>query len=235
MPMILEGIVTTVNADGRPHAAPMGPETDEQVSYLVLKPYEDSTTLSNLRRNGRGVFHVTDDVELLAQAAVGQLQLHVRGHATSATDAPTNKLPGCYAQPAPEQAGYFLENCCRWFAFHVVAIDATQPRARLQCVIDARGSEREFFGFNRAKHAVVEAAILATRVHLIPCEEMRREFDRLRVIVAKTGGDCERRAFEFLERHIRQVSMNIPWEAATKPPAGQRHDPALPAAAPRAE
>ena len=49
----------------------MGPEVDCGMQRLVLKPFRTSTTYANLKRTGQGVFHVTDDVELLAQAAVG--------------------------------------------------------------------------------------------------------------------------------------------------------------------
>ncbi len=58
---------------------------------------------------------------------------------------------------------------------------------------------RDFWGFNRAKHAVVEAAILATRMHLIPHDEIAAEFRKLRVIVTKTGGPAEFEAMDFLE------------------------------------
>jgi len=230
MPMILEGIVTTANAGGTPHAAPMGPETDEEISYLVLKPFQDSTTFRNLRRTGSGIFHVTDDVELLAQAAVGHLRLQVHRQPATPQDAATSQSSAWYVQPAPEQTGYLLENCCRWFRFHVVAVDDSQPRARLECAIDARGSRREFFGFNRAKHAVVEAAILATRAHLIPAEELQREFERLRILVEKTGGGSEKRAFEFLEWHLRQAETNVAAEASSNPLCEPR-DPAFPSSA----
>jgi hypothetical protein len=59
------------------------------------------------------------------------------------------------------------------------------------------------FGFNRAKHAVLEAAILATRTHLIPPAEIEKEFERLRVIVNKTAGPQETEAFALLEAHVR--------------------------------
>ena len=68
-----------------------------------------------------------------------------------------------------------------------------------------RGVVREFFGFNRGKHAVVEAAILATRVDLLESEFLAAEFQRLRVLVEKTGGDAERRAFEFLQAYLDEA------------------------------
>ena len=83
---ILEGIVTTLNVDGSVNISPMGPIVDDALDRLWLRPFKTSTTYQNLKRTGRGVFHVTDDVELLAQAAVGQPSSLPRYAATPAGD-----------------------------------------------------------------------------------------------------------------------------------------------------
>ena len=67
------------------------------------------------------------------------------------------------------------------------------------------GRPRDFFGFNRGKHAVVEAAILATRTHLLPLEQIAKEFERLLVLVQKTGGSAEFQAFGILQDYLAQV------------------------------
>ena len=185
--MILEGIVTTVNEDGTANISPMGPIVDESISQLVLRPFQTSTTYRNLKRNGQGVLHVTDDVELLARAAVNQLQ-----------DLPTLDRCG-------EVDGFVIRDACRWYAFRVTSLDDSAARTRIECGVVARGRQRDFFGFNRAKHAVVEAAILATRVAFLPHDEIREGFERLAVIVDKTAGEQERRAFEFLQDFVRQA------------------------------
>jgi uncharacterized protein len=194
--MILEGIVTTLNADGSVNISPMGPEVSAAWASdsaddgaaprtLVLKPYQTSTTYQNLKRAGQGVFHVTDDVELLARAAVDALE----------------PLP--VLNSASDVEGMILADACRWYAFRVGALDDSQPRTRIECRVVASGRQRDFFGFNRAKHAVLEAAILATRVEMLPAEELRAELARLRVPVDKTGGPAELRAFAFLESYVR--------------------------------
>ena len=71
--ILLEGIMTTLNADGSPHIAPMGPIVDANFTLVLLRPFSTSTTYKNLKRAGQGVLHVTDDVELFARAAVGRL------------------------------------------------------------------------------------------------------------------------------------------------------------------
>jgi hypothetical protein len=182
--MILEGIVTTLNAQKRPNISPMGPDVDDQLDRFSLKPYQSSLTYQNLKHNGQGVLHVTDDVDLLARAAVKQL----------------DPLPPM--QPTTAIDGVILSDACRWYAFRVTELDDSQERTRIECEVVDRGRLRDFFGFNRAKHAVVEAAILATRTAFLPADEIRSEFDRLATIVEKTAGDQERRAFAFLREYI---------------------------------
>ena len=182
--MILEGIVTTRNEDGSTNIAPMGPDVDRSIRKLRLRPYEGSRTRDNLRRENQGVFHVTDDVELLARAAVGRLQ------------------PPPPLVAATSVRGQILADACRWYAFRIQRWDDESPRANVTCRIVDRGTIREFLGFNCAKHAVVEAAILATRIDRLPREEILQQFATLSKLVEKTAGDQERRAFEFLREYV---------------------------------
>jgi hypothetical protein len=184
---ILEGIVTTFNADGSVNISPMGPIVDDALDRVWLRPFQTSTTFQNLKREGVGVFHVTDDVELLAQAAVGQ----------------PDPLPAFL--PASGGRGAVIAGACRWYAFQVESLDASAERTNIVARVFERGALREFIGFNRAKHAVVEAAILATRVHLIDAAELAAEFDRLAIIVQKTGAASEHRAFNFLRDYARRA------------------------------
>lgn len=185
--MILEGLVTTINADGTVNIAPMGPTVDAQMRGLVLRPFSTSTTWANLSRTGVGVFHVTDDVELLAHAAIGRI----------------GTMPALL--PAGIVEGRIIADACRWYAFRVKSVDASGQRVIVDAEIVGQGVQREFFGFNRAKHAVLEAAILATRVTLLPLEEIQAEFARLAALVYKTGGPQEHRAFLFLDDFLRAV------------------------------
>jgi hypothetical protein len=182
--MILEGIVTTLNADGTVNIAPMGPRVDEEIERFVLRPFRTSTTYQNLKRSGQGVLHVTDDVELLARAAIGRLE-------------PVPELV-----PAEGVEGFRLADTCRWYSFRVLELDDQEERTTIVAKKVAGGTVRQFFGFNRAKHAVVEAAILATRLHLLPADEIATEFARLKVLVDKTGGPKEGRAFQILANYV---------------------------------
>jgi hypothetical protein len=187
----LEGIVTTLNSDGSINVSPMGPRVDRAITRLCLRPYQSSRTYANLQRHGQGVFHVVDDVELLARCAVGLCE----------------PLPACRRATAVE--GWILENACQWYAFKVHSVDTQWERATMDCDIVEQGRQRDFFGFNRAKHAVVEAAILATRIGLLDHDIVARQLSELSVWVEKTGGDQERRAFDLLQDYIRARSSGI--------------------------
>ncbi len=185
--MIVEGIVTTQDLSGSVNVAPMGPIVDETMTSLRLRPYQTSQTYRNLKLVPSGVFHVVDDVLLLARAAVGLL----------GTTPPTD--------PAEKVPGVILRQACRWYEFVVDELDDSQERVEIKVRVVHSGRLRDFFGFNRAKHAVVEAAILATRIHLLPRDEILVEFARLKTPVEKTAGPQEIEAFALLERYVRQA------------------------------
>ncbi|RIK79668.1 MAG: DUF447 domain-containing protein [Planctomycetota bacterium] len=187
---MLEGIVTTLNVDGSVNIAPMGPIVDESLDHMLLRPFATSTTYQNLKRTGVGVFHVTDDVELLAQAAINRV----------------SPMPSVASAEGVE--GAILADACRWYAFRVESIDDSAERVAVAARAVQRGVNREFFGFNRAKHAVVEAAILATRLHLVKRGDVLAEFDRLALLVQKTGAAAEHRALALLRRYVEQSASD---------------------------
>ena len=127
--------------------------------------------------------NLTDDAMLFAQGAIA-----------------TARFP---TVPATAVRGVVLEAACSWREVEVRSLDATPPRARVVTAVVHRGFRREFLGFNRARHAVLEAAILATRTHLLPAEQIRDEFARLQVIVDKTAGPREREAMALLTDYVR--------------------------------
>ena len=179
--MIIETIVTTVDANGSINFAPMGVEWGDET--IVLKPFLETTTFRNLNATGVAVVNLTDDAMLFAQGAISSPQ-----------------FPSI---PATIVEGAVLEAACSWRELRVVTIDATPPRSRIEAQVVHRGIRREFIGFNRARHAVLEAAILATRTHLLPAEQIREEYARLQVVVDKTAGPREREAMDLLTQYVR--------------------------------
>jgi hypothetical protein len=190
--MILEGIVTTIDESGEVNIAPMGPRVDADMQRFLLRPFNTSQTYRNLKSHGEGVLHVTDDVLLLAHAALGAI----------------TPLPPM--TPAQRVKGWVLADACRWWEFRVRSMDETSERIAIEVETVHAGRGRDFFGFNRAKHAVVEAAILATRTDFLPLAEIEAEFGKLAVIVDKTGGAAEKQAFRFLADHVERVKRGRP-------------------------
>ena len=179
--MIIESIVTTVDVNGSINFAPMGVEWGDET--IVLKPFLETTTFRNLSATGVAVVNLTDDAMLFAQGAISSPQFPFI--------------------PATIVKGAVLEAACSWRELRVVTIDATPPRSRIEAQVVHRGTRREFIGFNRARHAVLEAAILATRTHLLPAEQIREEYARLQVVVDKTAGPREREAMDLLTQYVR--------------------------------
>ena len=179
--MIIESIVTSMSAEGVVNYAPMGVEWDAE--RIVLKPFLETTTFRNLRETRVAVLNLTDDVMLFARGAIASPQFP--------------------AGPAAVVRGVVLDAACSWREVEIASIDATPPRSRMEARVVHRGTRREFLGFNRARHAVLEAAILATRTHLLPPEEIRQQLDRLQVIVDKTAGPREREAMALLTEYVR--------------------------------
>jgi hypothetical protein len=180
-PAIVETVTTTINPDGTVNCAAMGVEWGDET--IVIKPYRSTRTLRNLRATGAAVVNLTDDILLFTQAALGDPQPPTR---------PTATIDGAV-----------LADACSWREVTVAAIDASGPRASVTTRVVGRGAGREFLGFNRARHAVLEASIIASRVSRLPAAEIRAELGRLQVLVDKTAGPREREAMELVRRHVR--------------------------------
>ena len=183
--MIVETIVTTVAADGTLNFAPMGVEWGDET--IVLKPFLETTTYRNIAASRGAVVNLTDDVRVFARAAISSPQYE--------------------SSPATVVRGVVLAGCCSWRELDVRTIDSTPPRSRIEMAVVHRGTRREFIGFNRAKHAVLEAAIYATRLHLLPRDFIDSEMARLQVIVDKTAGPQELEAMALLTEHIHTTPM----------------------------
>ena len=181
---LLEGIVTSTNEDGGTSISPMGPRVDWPTTSLLLRPFKSSRTFQNLRRTERGILHVTDDVLLIARAAIGRLP------------ASTPLVAG------PPNFPQRLDDCVRWYAFEVQSIDDTNDRTEMVCRVVDEGRVRDFFGLNRAQHAVIEASILVTRLHLLSIEKVLDDFARYAELIEKTAGNRERQAYAELQQYL---------------------------------
>jgi uncharacterized protein len=180
---ILETVVTTINPDGSVNCAAMGVEWGEH--RIVIKPFRGTRTLRNLRATEAAVVNLTDDILLFSQAALGD--------------------PHPPTRPAAGVEGAVLDDACSWREVRVEAIDESAERARVDTVVVGSGTGREFLGLNRARHAVLEASILASRVRMLPAEEIAAELRRLQVLVDKTAGPLERDAMAYVIKALARA------------------------------
>ena len=181
--MIVETIVTTLAEDGAVNIAPMGVEWAED--DIVLKPFLETTTYRSVVGTRAAVVNLTDDVRVFARAAISN--------------------PSYPTVPAVAVHGVVLADCCSWRELEVRSIDHTPPRSRIEASVAHRGVRREFVGFNRACHAVLETAIYATRLHLLSRAFVESELARLQTIVDKTAGPREFEAMAILADYIRSA------------------------------
>ena len=187
--MIIETIVTTTDESGVVNVAPMGVEWTGADDPPVLKPFLDTATYRNITATGSAVVNLIDDVRVFARAAISN--------------------PDYPVVPAAVVRGVILRDACSWLELTVSGVDSTPPRSRIETTVVHRGTKREFIGFNRARHAVLEAAIYATRVHMLDRDFLEAELVRLQVLVDKTAGPAEYEAMALLADYIRSAPVTI--------------------------
>ncbi|HKN29973.1 MAG TPA: DUF447 domain-containing protein [Roseiarcus sp.] len=183
MALIREAIVTTVNARGEPHLAPLGLIAEGE--GWILAPFHPSTTLENLRQAPFAVANLTDDVRVFAGCLTGRRDWPL----TSANVVAAPRLAATLAH---------LE-------LVVIEVREDELRPRFLCRVAHHASHAPFQGFNRAQAAVIEGAVLASRLHMLPRAEVEAELARLEIIVGKTAGDAEAEAWGWLKERTAQV------------------------------
>ena len=180
MPLIRETIVVTTDASGVPHIAPLG--LIAEGPHWIIAPFRPSTTLENLRARATATANLTDDARIFAGCLTGRRDWPL---------APTRE--GFPPRLAGTLAHWELE---------VVETREHAERPRFVCRVAGGQAHAAFEGFNRGFAAVVEAAVLASRLDMLPHAEIAVEFARLRVIVGKTAGPREAEAFGWLEAKV---------------------------------
>jgi uncharacterized protein len=181
---LIETVVTTTGSDGVVNCAAMGVRWAEH--ELVFWPFNTTRTLENLRFRGEAVVHLTDDVLLFVQSALGRPRPPMRA--------------------ASAIAGSVIEDANSWREVVVTEIAPTDeelPRSRVRARVVAAGTgARQPLGLCRARHAAIEASILASRLKWLGGERVWAELARLEELVDKTAGPREREAMDYVRRYV---------------------------------
>jgi hypothetical protein len=181
-PPLIETVVTTTGSDGVVNCAAMGVRWGDE--ELAFWPFEATRTLRNLRVHGEAVVHLTDDVLLFVEAALGHPRPPMR--------------------PASRVTGAVIEDANAWREVVVTEIapdSSNRSRVRARVVAGGTGA-REPLGLCRARHAAVEASILASRLKWLGVDHVVAELDRLQELVDKTAGSRERAAMDYVRRYV---------------------------------
>ncbi len=177
---IHEVIVITRNNDGSPHMAPMG--IRQRDKNWLIAPFRPSRTLDNLLRESTASINTTDDMRIYA----GCLTRHYAWPLVEC-----EKVDGLRLQDALSHKEIRVEQ---------VIDDAQRPQ--LLCEEIHQVNHRPFSGYNRAQAAVLELAILVSRLHLLTEEKLDREISYLQIAIEKTAGRSEREAWNWLMQSV---------------------------------
>ncbi len=180
--MIVETIVSTLDESGAPNFAPMGVILNNE--FITVRPYRSTRTCRNLVSGGYGVVNFSDDALAYVQCGLY--------HAI---------LPHFTARTVP---GVVYQGTCSWQEMALVSQGGSKGRAELQFRVMHKGRHREFLGFCRARNAVIEATILATRLDFCDPDIMNPKLIQCGEIIEKTGGVAEKQAFQLIQDFVKK-------------------------------
>lgn len=180
MPRIVETVVTTTDAAGAPHIAPLGLIEDGE--GWIIAPFKPSRTLDNLTANPFAVASHPNDVRVIAGCVTGR------------RDWPT--------APAETVSGVRLRDAVSHWELAVERITEDEVRPRFHCKVVHVASHAPWGGYNRAEAAVLELAVLTTRLSMLPPEKIDAELAYLEIAISKTAGPRELEAWGWLMERV---------------------------------
>ena len=184
--MIRESIVITTDLKNKPHVTPMGIIYDK--NKLIISPFIPSKTYLNLKENPYAVINFTDDVNIFVDTLLGKSNFKIKS--------------------TKEIKSFYLENALSYVEVKVAKFIENKIRPKFECKILKETSLGSFKGFNRAQLSVIEAAILVSRIKILPVTKIKKEINYLKIAVDKTAGKKEKIAWTKLIKKInRRISL----------------------------
>ncbi len=184
--MIFETIIISSDEKSVPHVTPFGIRYEGE--QVIISPFKPSKTLENIVTTKVATMNVTDDVRVFAGALTGRQpwQLERTG----------------------SNLGYLLQGCLMHIELTLSDIREDEVRPQLIMNPVKKQHHADFKGFNRAQAAVIELAVLASRLHMLPTEKIQSELQYLQIAIDKTAGEKELEAWEWLTEKINQYKEN---------------------------
>lgn len=180
MPFILETIVATKNADGSFHVRPYGLHQDGE-DWIFL-PFRPSPAIENVERHPYLTVSAPTDVRVIAGLLTGRDVVET--------------------VPADVIDGVRLKDTTGHLELEAISFEDHELRPRFRCRVLHQAAHRPFVGYNRAQAAVLEAAILSTRLGMLPKEKVETEVEYLRIAVEKCAGAQEQEAWDWIVEKI---------------------------------
>jgi uncharacterized protein len=178
---IFETVVTTLSAAGVPHVAPMGVRYAGE--HVVLMPFKPSTTLDNIVATRHAVLNLVVDTRVFAGCVTGRRDWPLW---------PAERIEGRRLAAALGHVELRLAD---------LADDAQRPVLRMARVHEAQHGP--FVGLNRAQAAVVEGAVLVSRLRMLPDDKVDAEMRYLQIAIDKTAGPAEHEAWGWLQQAVQ--------------------------------
>jgi hypothetical protein len=178
--MIFETIITTVNDQGIVHVTPFGIQMQD--GFVVISPYKPSVTLENILTTKHAVLNLTDDVRVFAGALT--------------------RRQAWTLLAAEKIVGYRLVDTLVHKELKLVKVkeDTLRPQLFLEVLHEVQ--HQPFKGINRAQAAVIELAVLASRLQRLPKDKVLSEINYLKIAVDKTAGERELQAWSWLTEKV---------------------------------
>lgn len=183
--MIYETIVTTQSAQGDIHIAPFGVQWQE--GQVVISPFKPSVTLNNILETGYAVLNLTDDVRVFAAAVVKK---------------------AAFATVALTSSCVRLQDCLAHHVLKLEHVEDDELRPKLLLNVEDSAIHGPFMGFNRAQAAVIELAVLVSRLHMLPTDKITQEMRYLQIAINKTAGPRELEAWQWLVDRVNNHLAN---------------------------
>ena len=174
--MIYETIITSIDTTGKAHVAPFG--ISMQDGLVVISPYKPSSTMTNILASNHAVMNLTDDVRVFAAALTGRTAWDLVA--------------------ADKVEGVRLATCLTHKELKLVNVIDHALRPQLFLEVQHEVQHQAFQGFNRAQAAVIELAVLVSRLSRLPMDKIAQEIEYLNIAIEKTAGPNELEAWSWL-------------------------------------
>lgn len=133
------------------------------------------------------VMNMTDDVRIFAGALTGRRDWPVR--------------------PADKVHGVVLESTLAHQELELVKVQEDELRPELWFKVVHEARHAPFSGFNRAQAAVIELAVLVSRLYMLPMEKIEAEIAYLKIAIEKTAGERELQAWQWLIERVENYKL----------------------------